>query len=345
MLGAFLAICSAATFGFNNAAMRRGVLRGTVFQAIAITVPIGVPLFLLAALLAGQLGDMFRFGWVNTGYLAAAGILHFVWGRYWNYRAVKEMGANLSGAVQPFSLVAALAFAVMLLGEQLTVLRLLGIALVVGGPLIMTSGRRKKASGAGAAENAGENAAENGGENKDEAGGAAPARPAFQPNLLAGFTAGLLSTLGYGLSPILVRQGLADTGASLAGGTISYTAATLAFGLVLLVPGRLTHCLAIDRTAARWFTVSGVFVFLAQMFRYLALAIAPVTVVTPIQRLSLVFRVLLSTLINREYEVFDARVVAGIAVSLLGALALTLSVDLVAEWVSLPRWVFDWRWP
>ncbi len=333
MLGAVLAICSAATFGFNSAAMRRGVLRGTVFQAIAVTVPIGVPLFLFAAIVAGQVGDMFRFGWVNSAYLAAAGILHFVWGRYWNYRAVKEMGANLSGAVQPFSLVAALAFAVLLLGEQVTVLRLIGIALVVGGPLIMTSGRRKKAPGPGT------------GKSKDEGGGAAPERPAFQPNLLAGFTAGLLSTLGYGLSPILVRQGLAETGASLAGGTISYAAATLAFGLLLLVPGRLTHCLAIDRTAARWFTVSGVFVFLAQMFRYLALAIAPVTVVTPIQRLSLVFRVLLSTLINREYEVFNARVVAGIAVSLMGALALTLSVDLVAGWVSLPRWVLDWRWP
>jgi len=35
MLGAFFAICSAATFGFNSATMRRGVLSGTVFQAIA----------------------------------------------------------------------------------------------------------------------------------------------------------------------------------------------------------------------------------------------------------------------------------------------------------------------
>jgi uncharacterized membrane protein len=91
--------------------------------------------------------------------------------------------------------------------------------------------------------------------------------------------------------------------------------------------------------------VSGVFVFLAQMFRYLALAIAPVTVVTPIQRLSLVFRILLSTLINRDYEVFDTRVVIGMVISLAGALALTLSVDLVAEWLSLPPWVATWRWP
>ncbi|MDH3241123.1 MAG: DMT family transporter [Alphaproteobacteria bacterium] len=335
MLGAFFAICSAATFGFNSAAMRRGVLQGTVFQAIAITVPIGVPLFLLAALIGGQLGDMFAFGWTGTGYLAAAGILHFVWGRYWNYRAVKEMGANLSGAVQQISLVAALAFAMVLLGEQLTILRIIGIVLVVGGPFIMTSGRGAKRGKKAKAGDGEKDAA--------AAGGAKP--PVFRPNILAGYVAGLMATLGYGMTPTLVRLGLADTGASLAGGAISYIAATLAFAVLLLVPGQLYHCFAIDRTAAKWFTVSGVFVFLAQMFRYLALAIAPVTVVTPIQRLSLVFRILLSTLINRDYEVFDTRVVIGMVVSLLGALALTLSVELVADFLSLPMWVVDWRFP
>src|SRR5262249_9487290 len=38
MLGAFLAILSAATFAFNNAAARRGVVTGTVIQAMSVTV-------------------------------------------------------------------------------------------------------------------------------------------------------------------------------------------------------------------------------------------------------------------------------------------------------------------
>jgi drug/metabolite transporter (DMT)-like permease len=321
MLGAFLAICSAATFGFNSATVRRGVLSGSVFQAMAITVPIGVPLFLLAALVTGQLGGIVDFGWPGTGYLALAGILHFVWGRYWNYRAVKEMGANLAGGVNQLSLVAALAFAMILLDEKLTVLRVMGIALVFLGPLIMTSRRRRPKDGDG------------------------ERTKAFQPNILAGYTAGCLATLGYGLSPTLVRAGLAETGLSLAGGALSYMAATLAFSLILFLPGRFVHVLRVDRGAAKWFTISGIFVFLAQMFRYLALAIAPVTVVAPIIRVSLVFRILLSTILNREHEVFDSRVVIGMVVSLLGALGLTLSVDFVAEFLSLPPWVIDWRWP
>jgi uncharacterized membrane protein len=162
-------------------------------------VPIGVPLFLIAALIGGQLGDMFAFGWAGTGYLAAAGILHFVWGRYWNYRAVKEMGANLSGAVQQISLVAALAFAMALLGEQLTILRVIGIVLVVGGPFIMTSGRGPKK---GAKKKDGKDEPEKDAKADDED---STKPPAFRPNILAGYVAGIMATLGYGMTPTLVR--------------------------------------------------------------------------------------------------------------------------------------------
>ena len=194
MLGAFFALCAAATFGFNSATVRRGVLTGTVFQAMAITVPIGAPLFLLAALMMGQFSAIVEFGWTGTGYLALAGILHFVWGRYWNYRAVRDMGANLSGAVQQVSLIAALAFAMVLLDEKLTVLRLIGVILIVMGPFVMTAGRSRP-------------------KGKDGKNG-----EGFQPKMMAGWFAALMATLGYALSPTLVRAGLADTGASLAGG-------------------------------------------------------------------------------------------------------------------------------
>ena len=49
MLGALLALASAATFGLNNAAVRRGVLTATVLQGMAITVPMGLP-FVLACM-------------------------------------------------------------------------------------------------------------------------------------------------------------------------------------------------------------------------------------------------------------------------------------------------------
>jgi uncharacterized membrane protein len=96
-----------------------------------------------------------------------------------------------------------------------------------------------------------------------------------------GYTFALLSAIGYGLSPILVRVGLEGKGlgVSLAGGLVAYIAATAAMAMVLLWPGNLRNALAIDRESAKWFTLSGVVVFFSQMFLYMAMAIAPVTVV------------------------------------------------------------------
>ena len=41
MLGGFLALLSAATFAFETATARRGVLTGSVAQALSVTVPLG----------------------------------------------------------------------------------------------------------------------------------------------------------------------------------------------------------------------------------------------------------------------------------------------------------------
>ena len=56
-----LAALCAATFAFNNASARRGVLTGSVAQALAITVPIGVPMFLAAVIATGNLGALSHF--------------------------------------------------------------------------------------------------------------------------------------------------------------------------------------------------------------------------------------------------------------------------------------------
>ena len=55
MLAGFLAVLSAATFAFNNASLRRGVLTGSVGQAMAITVPLGVSAHRLSACVAERL--------------------------------------------------------------------------------------------------------------------------------------------------------------------------------------------------------------------------------------------------------------------------------------------------
>ena len=247
MLGGLLALLSAAGFAFETATARRGVVTASVTQALAITVPLGVPIFLLVAAAFGALGIVAGFSAGAIAYLAAAGVLHFVWGRYCNYRATKAMGANLVAPVQQSNMLVTLALAIWILGEHLTPLRVIGIGLVVLGPALTYDRTRRKPSDtiAGAPIEAG-------------------TRRMFRPNYAEGYLFALLSSTGYGISPVLVRLALEnrELQASLAGGLISYAAAALAFALVLLLPGQWRHVRALDPGAAKWFAISGVCVSL-----------------------------------------------------------------------------------
>jgi hypothetical protein len=78
------------------------------------------------------------------------------------------------------------------------------------------------------------------------------------------------------------------------------------------------------------------------------MSIAPVTVVSPINRLSILFRLYFSRLLNPQHEVFGGKVVLGTVVSLTGAVVLSLSVDAVQSWLPLPEPVLAalrWHWP
>ena len=99
-----LAICSAATFAFNNASVRRGVLTGRSARRwrsrcrsacrcsfLPRSSPAG------SATCSASRARRWR--------ALAAGILHFVWGRYCNYRATRAIGTNLVAPIQQFNLI------------------------------------------------------------------------------------------------------------------------------------------------------------------------------------------------------------------------------------------------
>jgi uncharacterized membrane protein len=305
MLGALLALASAATFGFNNAAIRRGVLTGSVLQAMAITVPMGVPLFVLVCLPFGGIEAVIGFSPASWFWMAIAGIVHFVIGRYGNYRSTYALGANLATPIQQLSIPISIVLAMIFLEETMTPLRFFGFLLVMFGPTVML---RRKSGNATYISKSG-----------------------FQPRFAEGILWGLISAFAYGTSPLFIMKGLTAEGGlieSLAGGLISYTAAAVVIVVLIFYLGGLKVISGVDKTAGKWFVISGIFVFLSQMFRYMSLAAAPVTVVVPIQRLSAVFRVIFSWILNREHEFFGFWLLLGIALSMLGAVMLALSTEL-----------------
>jgi drug/metabolite transporter (DMT)-like permease len=329
LLGIIYSIAAAGTFALNAAAARRAVLSGTVLQGLMVTVPLGVPLFLILMFVTGESGLLSRFPLEAYIWFAAAGIVHFVIGRYGNYSASAAIGTNLASPILQSEVIITLVLAMFVLGESLTPLRALGIALVLIGPGLVGRGQSPTRAGAGVAS---------------------AASPAFQPRYAEGYAYAVVAAIGYGLSPVFITLGLRAAGGTgaLAGGFVSYLAATLTVGVALVVLQVPRSTYRLSGTALRWFLFAGVIVFASQAFRYAALVYAPASVVTALQRLSSLFRIYFGWIINREHEVFDRSVFTATAVSMIGAMALSVSTEMFLSLASWPDWLVGFaklKWP
>ena len=115
---------------------------------------------------------------------------------------------------------------------------------------------------------------------------------------------------------------------------------------MMLWPGQLRHVLSIDPVPAKWFVASGVLVTVSQAFFYMALVVAPVSVVMPILQLHLVFRFLMARLMNPHHEMFGGMMMVATALSVVGAAALSLDPEFLIAHVPLPEAVvamLRWR--
>ncbi len=321
MLGGLLALCSAVTFAIANAAVRRGVISGSAVQATTLSVPAGVPIFLIALLLGGDPGVFARLPRASLMIFAATGISHFVIGRYANYRAIRAIGTNLAGPVMQFNLVVSLALAILFLDETLTVIRILGILLIVAGPaLVSRQGVRA---------------------------GRSPGEAGFTPRMLEGYAFACLAAFCYGATPVLLRAAGAGRGieAMLAGGVVSAATASLAVLLLLLLaPGNRRELRRIGRDTAKWFLFSAVMVYVSQIFYYMAVSLAPVTIVAPVSGISNILRIHVSRWLNPRHEVFGPEVALATALSFLGVIVLSASIDVLplpAAWSAF----LAWHWP
>src|SRR5574341_2141991 len=95
-LGIVFSLLSAASFGINEAMTRRGMQGASASQGLYITVTFGAPAFLFASIVTGQLAQAGGLSPLGLLWLAAAGIVHFLGGRYCNYRSIGAIGANRS---------------------------------------------------------------------------------------------------------------------------------------------------------------------------------------------------------------------------------------------------------
>jgi drug/metabolite transporter (DMT)-like permease len=327
LLGILYAALGAFTFALNNVMMRRGVVTGSVMQGMALTVLFGGLTFLAIAIAFGEVRQLVMFPAVALVWLAGQGIVHFVFGRYCNYKSNQLMGVNLAAPVVQLQVPVAMLLAVLTLHENFTVLQALGSVLMLGGSFITQS----NASSGGKAPTPTRAAPE------------ANPTPVFRPRVFSGYIFALGAAVCYGASPLMAREGFlhAPGAGTAAGGCLAYAAATLFFSLFLVKRGAWSDIMGTSRENLSWFLAAAVLVAISQAFVYASLAVAPLMVVTPILQLSLVFRLMLSQSINREHEIMNLAVVIGAFIAVLGSLLVSLDTDQLATWFHLPPALTD----
>jgi drug/metabolite transporter (DMT)-like permease len=338
VLGAILSLLSAASFALNITAARRGVVTGTPLQGTALTVPIGVACFLPAVIVMAQIAHLDAFPPAAAGWMAAVGLLHFLLGRYCNYRANQAAGVNITAPVIQLQIVVTLALAVIVLHEPCSILQIVGAVVMLAGALVTQYQRPRSSMASGSAARA----------PMPAEAGMLRSKPVFVARYLPGYLFASLAALAYGTSPIMARFALEHTGPAggILGGLVAYCAATAVVGLVMIWPPLRREVTAVKRENIRWFAYSGVFVAFAQGFFFSAVAVAPIMLVSPLLQFSLLFRLLFSKLFNPDHEIFGRLVVAGVATSIIGSLAVSADTDAILRLVPMPEWLaaaLRWR--
>lgn len=311
MLGIVFTLTSAFFFGISTVSMRRGVASGSALNGLYLTLVPGVPLFWLATLATGQLFEIDRLERTDILLLVAAGLVHFIVGRYCTLRAMAALGANRAPTVIVTSVLVSVGLAVLFLGEGITPLMGVGIALVIVGPAVAAGSSKPKRIPTPAAT---------------PAGGAHTVSYNDLPRgrLVRGYSWAIVNAMAFGTSPLFIREALGDTGLGVLGGAISYTAAGVLLVALLLMPGQIRSVRSVDPTTRNWFLVSAAAIMVAQTFRFLGIAHAPVTVAVPLLRGGAVFIYIMSYYVNRDIESFSGKVILGTGIALVGAIALVI---------------------
>jgi len=296
MTGPLLSILSGAFFGLTAIFTRRGMLKAAdPTSPVAMSVFLATPLFGIILIGNGQIGEIGVFPKLSLLWLAAAGILHFIIGRSLYYAGIRTIGANMANVFVSSNPLYAVLAGILFFGEPVTPQMVSGSALIIAGVLLLAWGP----------------------------GESIGRRQLPSRVFLKGMFSAMAGGLVYGLTPILIKLGLGRGGSPVIGTFISYMAASAAMvGVFSARRGRRRNFFRMGRRAFVWFVLGGLFVGAAQVCRYVALSVSPMSIVAPLIGVSPLFVIGFSFLISRDLETFTARVILGAVLVVAGTVIL-----------------------
>ena len=297
MIGLIIAMFAGSFNCLSTIFIRKGTYRsGESFSPLPISNFAGMTIFGLAILVLGLTNQLGSLSWLGFGSLAAAGVLHFIVGRYLGYIGIRLIGANRANPITASNILVSAALGIVFLGEPVTIYLVLAILLIFGGIILIgRTGNSEKLD-------------------------------ISKANLTKGLIATLGGALCWGSSPALVKIGLREVNSPLVATFISYASAFVIASLLLSHQGNRDKLRQLKRDALIPLGMSALSVSTAHLLRYIAIAYSPISLV---QALAMSVNGLLifplSFLINRRIEVFDPRIIVGAVIIVSGVLLIFLT--------------------
>jgi drug/metabolite transporter (DMT)-like permease len=296
VVGPLLGIVAAVSLSVAALAIRRGSSTedGSSFDALLVVLIVNVLILVPATLLLyrDDPGLTLR----SIGAFAGAGLVGTGLGRMAYYKGIELVGASRAEPVKSSMPLYATLFAVLFLGESVSGLRWLGIAIIILGIGVISWEL-------------------SGGESIEE----------FRDVSMTGVFLGVAAAMLFGLEPILAKIGLAEGTPSLVGLMVKTVAATVFFFAYATAKDQFEFARLRRGTEWVWYAIAGVANTTFLVGYYAGLEIAPVSVVTPLVQTSPLFVAVLSYLFLPDLEHVTRYVVAGVTLVVTGAALITVA--------------------
>lgn len=294
LIAVFLALGAAITNAMSQLCLRIGTTRGKTTDAVLIVMLTNITILLPIVLVAYY--PEYQISSVSVVSFIAAGILGTLLGRALMYTSIERIGASRTAPIVATQAIVATALGVILLDESLTAAHLVGILLTVTGVSVIAW----------------------------EASQDSKQLP--RRKLIAGLLIPFGAAVAYGTEPIYASYGFEAETPAPVGLVIKTVAATAGFLLYRRYRGTVLPSISLASNNTKWFVLAGITNTLFLLCYYLALELAPVSIVVPLHITSTLFVIVFSFLfMPRHLEQVTWKLTAASTVVVIGVIIITLS--------------------
>jgi len=318
-MGVLLALLGAFAFALMNVFVRNGVRQSDGNTGVLTTMLVNVAVYAVLLAAAFATGGDVRLEAGGVAWFVLAGISATLVGRQTLFGAIRRIGAARGAAIKNATPLVAVGIAIVVLGEQLTAMAGLGIALIIGGlALLIAEALRTGSPDGPPADPVGvalesEAVAETGWWDRTRSLADRTMYAIRVPerrHVVLGVALGVLSALSFGAGHAFRKLGIEILPNALLGATVGTVTALTAYLLVAGVRGRAAAELRDALTTRRpWIWAAGLAGTVGQVSFFAALAVAPVSHVSAVSGSEIVLTIFLAAMLVRRPEAITARVV------------------------------------